>query len=60
MAEVRCHYCGKKVRLERARPRGGVRPGFSCPECFKSRTILAYAIAIPVGIFIFILILVLG
>ena len=37
MSEVRCHYCGKQMPLEQARPRGQSFRGFTCNDCYWRR-----------------------
>ncbi len=57
-SSVRCHSCGREMRLEDARPRGGLWSGFICPKCFGSQARTAF---IVVGlIFVMVMILMVG
>lgn len=41
---VKCHSCGREMRMEEARPRGGLWSGFICPDCFGSQARTAFVV----------------
>lgn len=49
-SKVRCHSCGRQMRLEEARPRGGLWRGFICPDCFGSQARTAFVVVALIGL----------